>query len=122
MNPFRAPSRLDGAWHKVGLASGFPDLDVDYDGRRITAKCKAFRIPNSKTDGSQQSHCPIEADIDVPGDLKDQVLVFKYKGKFHAIDHVSETSTDTQVLRIKLTLPAMPSLVFPTVTGEPLRH
>lgn len=30
-----------------------------------------------------------EVDIDLPGDLKDQVLVFKYKGKVHAIDHVS---------------------------------
>lgn len=95
MNPFRAPSRLDAAWHKVGLASAFPDLDIGYDGRRITAKCKAFRIPNSKTNGSQ-AECPIEADIDLPGDLKDQVLVFKYKGNFHAIDHVSVTVTQTQ--------------------------
>ncbi|KAF4266760.1 hypothetical protein KXX33_006653 [Aspergillus fumigatus] len=89
MNPFRAPSRVDGAWHKVGLASAFPDLDIDYDGRRITAKCKAFRIPNSNPNGSQEAGCPVEADIDLPGDLKDQVLVFKYKGKFHAIDHGS---------------------------------
>jgi hypothetical protein len=96
MNPFRAPSRLDGAWHKVGLASAFPDLDNDYDGRRITAKCKAFRIPNSNTKGSQEAGCPVEADIDLPGDLKDQVLMFKYKGKLHAIDHVSETETHTQ--------------------------
>lgn len=96
MNPFRAPSRVDGAWHKVGLASAFPDLDIDYDGRRITAKCKAFRIPNSNPNGSQEAGCPVEADIDLPGDLKDQVLVFKYKGKFHAIDHVSETEMDMQ--------------------------
>jgi hypothetical protein len=94
MNPFRAPSRLDGAWHKVGLASAFPDLDIDYDGRRIAAKCKAFRIPNSNTNGPQEAKCPVEADIDLPGDLKDQVLVFQYKGKFHAIDHVSEMKTD----------------------------
>ncbi|RHZ55769.1 Rieske (2Fe-2S) protein [Aspergillus thermomutatus] len=50
------------------------------------AKCKAFQIPNSKANGPQPE-CPVEADIDLPGDLKDQVLVFKYKGKFHAVDH-----------------------------------
>jgi hypothetical protein len=32
---------------------------------------------------------PVETNLDMPGDLKDQVLVFKYKDKIHAIDHVS---------------------------------
>ncbi|EAW20643.1 Rieske (2Fe-2S) protein [Aspergillus fischeri NRRL 181] len=76
MNPFRAPSRLEGAWHKVGLASTFPDVNIDYDGRRITAKCKAFRIPNPNTNGPQDARCPVEADIDLPGDLKDQGSLF----------------------------------------------
>lgn len=39
---------------------------------------------------------PIAADAlepsDIGGDLKDQVLVFQYRGKFHAIDHVSQMS------------------------------
>ncbi|KAJ5128861.1 hypothetical protein N7526_007027 [Penicillium atrosanguineum] len=35
----------------------------------------------------QRTAPPVEADIDTPGDLKDQVLVFKYKGKIHAVDH-----------------------------------
>lgn len=77
MNPF---TRATAAWHLVGLASEFPSIDDD---NRIVPRCKAFNIP--KTNGAIE---PVE-DIDLPGELKDQVLVFKYKGKYHAIDHVS---------------------------------
>ncbi|KAI9931383.1 hypothetical protein ASPWEDRAFT_25738 [Aspergillus wentii DTO 134E9] len=75
---FRQPSR--GGWQRVGLASAFPDISADES--LITPSCKAFTIP--KTNGPE---APVEADIDQPGELKDQVLVFKYKGKIHAIDH-----------------------------------
>ncbi|OQE13541.1 hypothetical protein PENFLA_c046G06209 [Penicillium flavigenum] len=75
MNPFTRPS---AAWHLVGLASEFPSID---DSSRIVPRCKAFNIP--KTNDTIE---PVE-DIDLPGELKDQVLVFKYKGKYHAIDH-----------------------------------
>lgn len=86
MNFFRQPSQPGASWHPVGLASAFPDLSLDNDDCRIKPGCKAFSIP--KTIGPQEA--PVEADIDLPGnDLKDQVLVFKYKGKIHAIDHVS---------------------------------
>lgn len=78
MNPF---TRATAAWHLVGLASEFPSIDDD---NRIVPRCKAFNIP--KTNGTIE---PVE-DIDLPGELKDQVLVFKYKGKYHAIDHVSQ--------------------------------
>jgi hypothetical protein len=77
MNPFTRPT---AAWHRVGLASEFPSIDDD---ARIVPRCKAFDIP--KTNGPMEE---VE-DIDLPGELKDQVLVFKYKGKYHAIDHVS---------------------------------
>jgi hypothetical protein len=78
MNPFTR--RSTAAWYPVGLASELPNLDDD--GQRVAPKCKAFAIP---TNG------PVTRveDIDLPGELKDQVLVFKYKGKYHAIDHVS---------------------------------
>ncbi|EKV06420.1 Rieske [Penicillium digitatum] len=75
MNPF---TRATAIWHPVGLASEFPSIDDD---TRIMPRCKAFNIP--KTNGAIE---PVE-DIDLPGELKDQVLVFKYKGKYHAIDH-----------------------------------
>lgn len=78
MNPF---TRATAAWHPVGLASEFPSIDDD---ARIVPRCKAFNIP--KTNSAIE---PVE-DIDLPGELKDQVLVFKYKGKYHAVDHVSQ--------------------------------
>lgn len=83
---FRQPSQPGAAWHLVGLASSLPDLSEDNDNRQVTQACKAFTIP--KTAGPRDA--PVEADIKLPGeDLKDQVMVFKYKGKVHAIDHVS---------------------------------
>ncbi|KAF3388678.1 hypothetical protein F1880_003791 [Penicillium rolfsii] len=84
MIPFFQRSRGD-PWQKVGLASAFPDLGLDKNCSQITPSCKAFRIP--KADGSSGADGPEEANLDSPGDLKDQVLVFQYKGKFHAVDH-----------------------------------
>ena len=82
MSPFIQPSQ-GTAWNLVGLTSAFPEITLEEDDACITAKCKAFSIPRTKDAAVQ------EVDIDLPGDLKDQVLVFKYKGKVHAIDHVS---------------------------------
>ncbi|KAG2417592.1 hypothetical protein HFD88_008811 [Aspergillus terreus] len=85
MFPFMRRARGD-AWQRVGRISAFPDIGPNNDDNyRIAPRCKAFSIP--KTDSSAGSQCPVEADIDLPGDLKDQVLVFRYKGKVHAIDH-----------------------------------
>lgn len=88
MNPFIRQFQANGAWHRVGLASAFPDLSGDKDCSRIAPDCKAFSIPRKY--GSSKPEAPVEADLDVPGELKDQVLVFKYKGNIHAIDHVSQ--------------------------------
>ncbi|KAJ5125092.1 Glucose-methanol-choline oxidoreductase N-terminal [Penicillium bovifimosum] len=74
MNPF---TRTTANWHPVGLASQLPSIEDDM---RIVPRCKAFNVP---TNGPMER---VE-DIDLPGELKDQVLVFKYKGKYHAIDH-----------------------------------
>ncbi|KAJ6086432.1 hypothetical protein N7467_005346 [Penicillium canescens] len=70
MNPF-----VQKVWHRVGLVSELPNLDDD----KIAPRCKAFKIPIGQS--------PVEAELDMPGDLKDQVMVFKYKDKVHAIDH-----------------------------------
>ncbi|KAJ5765960.1 uncharacterized protein N7511_003576 [Penicillium nucicola] len=72
MNPF-----AQKVWHRVALVSELPNLDDE----KIASRCKAFRVVVGQS--------PVEADLDVPGDLKDQVMVFKYKDKVHAIDHVS---------------------------------
>ncbi|KAJ5241578.1 uncharacterized protein N7469_003169 [Penicillium citrinum] len=77
-NPFRR--QAGAAWQRIGLSSELPDLGDD-EGYRIAPRCKAFNVP--KEGGSSE---PVE-DIDMPGDMKDQVLVFKYKGKVHAVDH-----------------------------------
>lgn len=106
MNPFIR--RSTAAWYSVGLASELPNLDDD--GQRVAPKCKAFAIP---TNG------PVERveDIDLPGELKDQVLVFKYKGKYHAIDHVSHVGSFAEWRSLFV---AMPTLVLPTLAGESL--
>lgn len=84
MNPFLGPFQRNQAWYRVGRASDFPDISEAKDGGcRLIPSCKAFKIPK------QHDQDVVEANIsDLPKDLKDQVLVFKYKGKFHAIDHV----------------------------------
>ncbi|BCR94031.1 Rieske (2Fe-2S) protein [Aspergillus luchuensis] len=77
-----------GGWQRIGLTSDFPDIDSPENNGdcRVTSQCKAFTIPKTPTPGA--SSAPVEAEIDGPlEDLKDQVLVFKYKGKVHAIDH-----------------------------------
>lgn len=100
MNPFRAPSRSQAEWFSVGLTSSFPDVGLDDESLsqlRICATdvkpgCKVFNIP--RTDCSQRSEVLITPGVPdlAIGDLKDQVLVFQYRGKFHAVDHVSQVA------------------------------
>lgn len=87
MNPFIRRFQANATWHRVGVTSEFPELSEDQECPHIAPGCKAFSIP--KSDSTSDSKAPSEADLDAPGDLKDQVLVFKYKGQYHAIDHVS---------------------------------
>ncbi|ROT37779.1 Rieske domain-containing protein [Sodiomyces alkalinus F11] len=98
MNPLTAPSRAEAEWFAVGLASSFPDLGSD-DGNlakprickgEATPGCKVFHVP--RTDSSRGTQVPVAADSFETregrrGGLKEQVLVFRYKGKFHAVDH-----------------------------------
>ncbi|KAK1148491.1 hypothetical protein N8T08_009496 [Aspergillus melleus] len=87
MNAFVQQSR-GGAWHLAGLASSFPDIQSQDDCSLIKPHCKAFSIPKTNNGPSTDDKAPIPANLDRPGrELKDQVLVFKFKGKFHAIDH-----------------------------------
>jgi nitrite reductase/ring-hydroxylating ferredoxin subunit len=93
LNPFRAPSRTGTEWFSVGVASSFLDVGLDESEPRLCGNhsdnaqgCKVFHVP--KTDSSQRTEVEISAD-DLTLDLTDQVLVFQYRGKFHAIDHVS---------------------------------
>ena len=84
MNPFQQ-QKAAKAWHRVGLVSSIPELE-NHDGYRMAPKCKAFIIPK---DGTSDPQAPEEADLDFSFNLANQVLVFKYQGKVHAVDHVS---------------------------------
>ncbi|KAK5655232.1 hypothetical protein OQA88_5799 [Cercophora sp. LCS_1] len=95
-NPFRVPSRSGGDWFPVGSASSFPNIGDDNmdaigeprscgaaDTKDPKPGCKVFHVP--KIDASQRQEVEIAGDETV--DMTDQVMVFRYKGKFHAIDH-----------------------------------
>ncbi|OIW23421.1 hypothetical protein CONLIGDRAFT_586009 [Coniochaeta ligniaria NRRL 30616] len=84
MNFFRAAPKSGSDWFPVGHASSFPDLVSQplLCKGDATPGCKVFHIP--KQDTSQGTEVPI---AEIGGPLKEQVLVFRFRGKFHAIDH-----------------------------------
>ncbi|TFB00613.1 hypothetical protein CCMA1212_007506 [Trichoderma ghanense] len=98
MSSLEESSPLGAQWFPVGLASTFPDLGYDEDnlakyracgGPELRPGCKVFQVP--RDDSSQSAEIDIREDgtlqrSEMKG-LKDQVLVFQYKGKFHAVDH-----------------------------------
>ncbi|KAK0717751.1 hypothetical protein B0T26DRAFT_647570 [Lasiosphaeria miniovina] len=112
VNPFRAPSRADAGWFSAGLASSFPNIESgdDDDGSLIRPRvcssssssssaspgasvgatrpaCKVFHVPPPAPGlSSSQATEPPDTGPN-PADLTDQVLVFQFRGKFHAIDH-----------------------------------
>ncbi|WPH03551.1 Rieske domain-containing protein [Acrodontium crateriforme] len=84
MNAFFGQRRSAATWHSVGQVSDFPDASVESHDSRIARRCRAFTIP--KQPDAAEPMAQVE-DIDQPGEMKEQVLVFKYKDKIHAIDH-----------------------------------
>ncbi len=124
MTAFVAPTRSGSSWFFAGLTSSFPDV-ASQDGRLSELRacgqdliqgCKAFSVQRS------DSSSAVEVELQDPAakvDLKDQVLVFQHRGKFHAIDHVS-----TLLSRINLSnrsaadhsyVTEMSALIFPIV-------
>jgi hypothetical protein len=93
-NPFRPSARAGAAWFSAGHASSYPDVD---DSTRVgeqrlcrdkyTPGCRIFHVP--REDSSKAVQISID-DWNNPelGESKDQVMVFQYKGKFVAINHV----------------------------------
>lgn len=101
MNPFSffsAPARHQGGWFSVGLTSAFPDVGDDENNlahsrlcnSELIPGCKIFHVPQG--DVSQRTEMSVASGGFDPSengeDLKDQVLVFQFRGKFHAIDNV----------------------------------
>ncbi|KAH8168436.1 rieske [2Fe-2S] domain-containing protein [Sarocladium implicatum] len=105
MNPFTFFKRPTEAWFYAGPASSFPDIDPEVDDADLSqprpSSCtESGRVPGCKTfnvsreDGSKGVEVPVQSgalewdeDGESEQELKDQVLVFRYKGRFHAVDH-----------------------------------
>lgn len=96
--PFRLPSKAAAVWFHVGSTSAFKDI-TDSGQQTLAAcddeghgpPCKVFSI--SAPDAAQPNEMSEIEDLeDAPlgGALADQVLVFRFQGKFHAIDNVSQ--------------------------------
>lgn len=92
-----APGQADATWFAAGLTSTFPETDelaanlAQFRKCEGTASfgpgCRVFQVP--KDDPSQAAEVSVgDTDFEAGEALKDQVLVFQYKGKFHAVDHV----------------------------------
>lgn len=95
-------SRPDAGWISAGPASSFPNLGEDA-GNLIQSRlcdahlrpgCKIFHAPKEQPSQATEVFISTESlESPVVGDeLTDQVLVFQYRGKFHAVDHVSFNS------------------------------
>ncbi len=98
-NAFIPPSRGPGdTWFFAGLTKSFPDINdsgsIALSDRLLcdgsfTPGCKAFYVP-STGDSADISEVDVEDTRTVTGHtLREQVIVFQYRGKFHAVDHVS---------------------------------
>jgi hypothetical protein len=115
--PFAASSRKGDSWVFVGITSGFPNLDLDgasvselrhcRDG--LVPGCKVFEVP--RTGASSVAEFQLE-DLSLNA-LKNQVLIFQYKGKFHAIDHVRPESPSHRRIPFANTGTAMPAFIIP---------
>lgn len=103
MTSFFSPfsrSRGGNAWFSVGLATSFPDVATSDaaqirdlrpcgNSENIQPGCKVFHVPKDDSSGAREVILDsAEAPPPEAGGLRDQVLVFRYKEKFHAINHV----------------------------------
>ncbi|KAH7018362.1 Rieske domain-containing protein [Microdochium trichocladiopsis] len=93
--PFNIPSRAGATWFQVGSTSSFPNI-ADSGSSTLAAcgdaghgpPCKVFEISAPDADRPNQM-TEIEDLDDAPlaSALQDQVLVFQYRGRFHAVDN-----------------------------------
>ncbi|OTB01547.1 hypothetical protein M426DRAFT_63978 [Hypoxylon sp. CI-4A] len=93
--PFKSLSRKGDAWFCVGSVSSFPDI-VDSGNGNISEHrscigqdsvpgCKVFEVPT--TDSTQAHQIEGDSILHPEGGMQNQVLVFKYKGKMHAVNN-----------------------------------
>lgn len=108
-NPF-SRSQGGNAWFRVGLASSFPNItgeDEDNiahtrlcnNSTETSPGCKVFYVPKEDSSRANQVTLDDSGTPSEPGSLRDQVLVFQYKGKFHAINQAS-ISAPTELVKV----------------------
>jgi|SRR5687768_486507 hypothetical protein len=107
MNPLSYFSRSPNSWFNAGSVSSFPNIDPEVDSADLSQPreskceggpprvpgCKVFSI--SREDGARGKEVTVQSgalewdeDDENKEDLKDQVMIFRYRGKFFAVDHV----------------------------------
>lgn len=98
MNYLWPPARPDAQWIAAGPVSQFPDVATD-DGNLIQSRscdaekqpgCRILHVPKSDPSLASEIAIPVGAATSPSEgeDLKDQVVVFRYRDKIHAVDHV----------------------------------
>jgi hypothetical protein len=99
--PFPSSSQRGDTWFAVGLTTSFPNItksgSVTLSDHQPcsgddppTPGCKVFFAPDTSDDNKVVTQLSNDAKDQVNASLRrgEQVLVFQYEGKFHAIDNV----------------------------------
>ncbi|KAJ6786583.1 hypothetical protein PWT90_11051 [Aphanocladium album] len=131
MNYIWPPARPEAQWVPVGPLAKFPDVGAD-DGNLIQPRaCDAEKLPGCrivvvpKADPAKASGIAIPAGaVTSPSegeDLKDQVVVFRYRDKVHAVDHAPPcTNIGLSRLTVShLPLQQCPHNAYPLSNGTP---
>lgn len=102
-NPF-SRSQGGNAWFRVGLASSFPNITSEDEDNIAHTRlcgnstdtapgCKVFYVPKEDSSLANQVTLDDSGTPSEPGSLRDQVLVFQYKRKFHAINQARTSAS-----------------------------
>lgn len=115
--PFTPTSQRGDPWFTVGLVSSFPNLTesnaimlagevetqcASSKDTQSTHGCKVFLAPDKGDRTGQAAQLSDDPKDQLDASLRkgDQVLVFQYKGKFHAVDNVRVSAFDQISYRI----------------------
>lgn len=108
MSVFQFFSASSAEWFPVGVASSFPEVGSDeqgllkprLDNGREQPGCKIFYIPKDAVSSGREVTASNATPDSVAADLKEQVLIFRYRGKIHAIDHVRRYTRTVDISRL----------------------
>lgn len=131
--PFVGSTLRGHAWFSVGLASSYPNITeakavalaeltpCGGDGKSM-AGGRVFLSPD--VDGGSREATQLSDDPQAHSDASlrkgEQVLVFQYNGKFHAIDNVRSYSQEYIGKMQSLIIAEMPSLVISALEWHPV--